>query len=64
MAVGPPELQVLGSEAAEVARLLAIASRGALDDRERLHTSVLLEMIYGTGRAESTDSPSDSGKSS
>jgi len=68
---GPPELQALGSEAAEVARLLASAIRGALDDRERLahlrdllecSRTELLEMIYGPGRAESTDSPLDLGK--
>ncbi|TMC14204.1 MAG: hypothetical protein E6J33_12115 [Chloroflexi bacterium] len=63
-----PEFQALWSEAAEVARLFAIASRTAFDNRERLgQLRTLLEgarkeltgMIYGTGQSESKSSAPD-----
>ncbi len=68
---GSPELQALMSEAAEVARLFAIASRGALENRERLaQLRALLErsrkelsdMIYGTGQTGSTGNAPDVGQ--
>ena len=64
----PPEFQALWSEAAEVARLFAIASQAAIENRERQsQLRALLErsrkelsdMIYGTGRAESSSSSQD-----
>ena len=66
-----PEFQALWSEAAEVARLFAIASRTAFDNRERLgQLRTLLEgarkelsgMIYGTGQSESKSSAPDVGQ--
>ncbi len=71
---GSPEFQALRSEAAEVARLFAIASRGAIENRERLaQLRALLErsrkelsdIIYGTGQtgqAESTSSNPEVGQ--
>jgi len=68
---GSPESQALWSEAAEVARLFAIASRSALDNRERLTRlrtllegarKELSEMIYGTGQSESKSSTPDVGQ--
>ncbi len=65
---GSPEFQALRTEAAEVARLFAIASRGALENRERLAQlratlertrKELTDMIYGTGQAGSTSSNPD-----
>jgi len=64
---GSPEFQALQSEAAEVARLFAIASRGAIENRERLaQLRALLErsrkelsdIIYGTGQTGQTESTS------
>lgn len=68
---GSPEFQALWSEAAEVARLFAIASQSAFDNRERLaQLRALLErsrkelsdLIYGTGQTESTSSTPDVGQ--
>ena len=65
---GVLQFQALWSEAAEVARLFAIASRTAFDNRERLgQLRTLLEgarkeltgMIYGTGQSESKSSAPD-----
>jgi hypothetical protein len=65
---GSPEFQALRTEAAEVARLFAIASRGALENRERLAQlratlertrKELTDMIYGTGQAGGTSSNPD-----
>jgi hypothetical protein len=59
------------SEAAEVARLFAIASRGAFENRERLsqlralldrNRKELSDMIYSTGQAESTSGNPDAGQ--
>lgn len=73
----PDELLALRSEAAEVARLFAIASRGAFENKERvsqLHALLestrqeLSDMIYGssqsqsTGKGESAGSASDVGQ--
>lgn len=73
----PDELLALRSEAAEVARLFAIAGRGAFENKERvsqLHSLLertrqeLSDMIYGssqsqsTGEGESTSSASDVGQ--
>jgi hypothetical protein len=58
---GSPEFQALRSEAAEVARLFVIASRTAIDSRERLgqlrafldrSRKELSDMIYSTGQAQ------------
>lgn len=69
---GSPEFQALRTEAAEVARLFAIASQGAIENRERLaQLRALLErshkelsdMIYGTaGQTESPSNPPDVGQ--
>ncbi len=68
---GSPESQALMSEAAEVARLFAIASRGAFENRERLtqlralldrNRKELSDMIYSTGQAESTSGNPDAGQ--
>jgi len=68
---GSPESQALMSEAAQVARLFAIASRGALENRERLaqlrallerNRKELSDMIYSTGQAESTSGNPDVGQ--
>lgn len=68
---GSPELQALWSEAAEVARLFAIASQSAFDNRERLaqlraslerSRKELSDLIYGTGQTESTSSTPDAGQ--
>ena len=65
---GSPEFQALRTEAAEVARLFAIASRSALENRERLAQlratlertrKELTDMIYGTGQAGSTSGNPD-----
>ena len=74
----PDELLALRSEAAEVARLFAIASRGAFENKERLaqlrsfldrSRKELSDMIYGsstqsqaTGQGESASSPTDVGQ--
>lgn len=73
----PDELLALRSEAAEVARLFAIAGRGAFENKERvsqLHSLLertrqeLSDMIYGssqsqpTGEGESASSASDVGQ--
>jgi len=67
----------LRAEAAEVARLFAIASRGAFENKERLAQlrsflershKELSDMIYGsaqgqaTGQGESASGPSDIGQ--
>ncbi len=66
-----PEFQALWSEAAEVGRLFAIASRNALQDRERLaqlrallesSRKELTDMIYRTGQSENTASSPDTGQ--
>lgn len=68
---GSPESQALMSEAAEVARLFAIASRGAFENRERLtqlrallerNRKELSDMIYSTGQTESTSGNPDVGQ--
>src|SRR5438105_1970066 len=73
----PDELLALRSEAAEVARLFAIASRGAFENKERLtqlrgfldrSRKELSDMIYGSaqgqapGQGESTGGPTDIGQ--
>jgi len=66
---GSPEFQALWSEAAEVGRLFAIASRSAFENRERLAQlraslertrKELTDMIYGAG--ESAESTPDTGQ--
>jgi hypothetical protein len=69
---GSPEFQALRSEAAEVARLFAIASQGAIENRERLgqlrafldrSRKELSDMIYGTtGQTEGQSSTPDVGQ--
>ena len=75
---GPPEeFLALRAEAAEVARLFAIASRGAIENKERLAQlralldrshKELSDMIYGSaqgqapGQGESTGGPTDIGQ--
>ena len=73
----PDELLALRSEAAEVARLFAIASRGAFENKERVAQlrsflershKELSDMIYGsaqgqaTGQGESASGSSDIGQ--
>ena len=73
----PDELLALRSQAAEVARLFAIASRGAFENKERLSQlrafldrshKELSDMIYGSaegqssGEGESASGPSDVGQ--
>lgn len=73
----PDELLALRSEAAEVARLFAIASRGAFENKERLAQlrsflershKELSDMIYGSAQGqtpaegESPSGPSDVGQ--
>ena len=73
----PDELLALRAEAAEVARLFAIASRGAFENKERLAQlrsllershKELSDMIYGsaqgqaTGQGESASGSSDIGQ--
>lgn len=73
----PDELLALRSEAMEVARLFAIASRGAFENKERVSQlrsfldrsrKELSDMIYGTpqgstgGAAESTGGSADVGE--
>ncbi len=69
----PDELLALRAEAMEVARLFAIASRGAIENRERLSQlrafldrsrKELSDMIYssGQGQATSEGSPTDVGQ--
>ncbi len=73
----PDELLALRAEAAEVARLFAIASRGAFENRERLtqlrafldrSRKELSDLIYGsaqaqpTGKGESAGGPTDIGQ--
>ena len=57
-----PEMQALMTEAAEVARLFAIASRGAVENRDRLNQlrtllessrKELTDMIYSSDQSES-----------
>jgi hypothetical protein len=57
-----PEMQALWSEAGEVARLFAIASRSAFDNRDRLNQlrsmlershKELADMIFESGQSES-----------
>jgi hypothetical protein len=59
----PDELLALRSEAAEVARLFAIASRGAVENKERLSQlrafldrsrKELSDMIYGSAQGQAT----------
>lgn len=68
---GSPEFQALTSEAAEVARLFVIASRTAVDNRERLSQlrdfldrsrKELSDMIYNTGQTETPGSTPDVGQ--
>ena len=75
---GPPEeFLALRAEAAEVARLFAIASRGAIENKERLAQlrafldrshKELADMIYGsaqsqgTGQGEGASSSTDVGQ--
>jgi len=73
----PDEMLALRAEAAEVARLFAIASRGAFENKERLAQlrsllershKELSDMIYGsaqgqaTSQGESASGPSDIGQ--
>jgi hypothetical protein len=71
----PDELLALRAEAAEVARLFAIASRGAFENKERLSQlrafldrshKELTDMIYGsasaTGQSEGSGGPADIGQ--
>jgi hypothetical protein len=73
----PDELLALRSEAAEVARLFMIASRGAFENKERLSQlrafldrsrKELSDMIYGSAQSQATsesksaDSPTDIGQ--
>ncbi len=64
-----PEMQALGTEAREVARLFAIATRSSFNNPEqaaRLRTIIertrkdLSDLIYGTGTAPGTDTPPES----
>src|SRR6266849_4619740 len=66
----PDELLALRAEAAEVARLFAIASRGAVENKERLSQlralldrsrKELSDMIYGSAQGQAT---SDGGSAS
>jgi hypothetical protein len=59
----PDELLALRAEAAEVARLFAIASRGAVENKERLSQlrafldrshKELSDMIYGSAQSQAT----------
>ncbi|MBZ5686398.1 MAG: hypothetical protein LAP86_15315 [Acidobacteriia bacterium] len=59
----PDELLALRAEAAEVARLFAIASRGAFENKERLSQlralldrsrKELSDMIYGSAQSQTT----------
>jgi hypothetical protein len=59
----PDELLALRSEAAEVARLFAIASRGAVENKERMSQlralldrsrKELSDMIYGSAQGQAT----------
>ena len=68
----PDELLALRTEAAEVARLFAIASRGALGDKERLSQlrafldrshKELAEMIYGSSPRQASDAGESAGSS-
>ena len=68
---GSPEFQALTSEAAEVARLFAIASRTAIDNRERLSQlrdfldrsrKELSDMIYNTGQTGTPGGTPDVGQ--
>jgi hypothetical protein len=68
---GSPEFQALWSEAAEVGRLFAIASRSAFENRERLAQlraslertrKELTDMIYGAGQSESAESTPGTGQ--
>lgn len=68
----PDELLALRSEAAEVARLFAIASRGAFENKERvsqLHTLLertrqeLSDMIYGSSQGQTGEGEKASGTS-
>jgi len=61
----PDELLALRAEAAEVARLFAIASRGAFENKERLSQlralldrshKELSDMIYGSSQSQATGS--------
>jgi hypothetical protein len=73
----PDEILALRAEAAEVARLFAIASRGAFENKERVSQlrafldrsrKELSDMIYGSaqeqasGEGESASGPSDVGQ--
>lgn len=68
----PDELLALRAEAAEVARLFAIASRGAFENKERLSQlralldrshKELSDMIYGSSQSQSSEGESASGTS-
>lgn len=67
----PDELLALRTEAAEVARLFAIASRGAVENRERLSQlrafldrsrKELSDMIYGPAQGQATGEGEGKGK--
>jgi hypothetical protein len=69
----PDELLALRAEAAEVARLFAIASRGAFENRERLaqlrafldrSRKELSDMIYGSAQVQSGGEGQSAGSSS
>ncbi len=68
---GSPEFQALWSEAAEVGRLFAIASRTAFENRERLSQlralldrsrKELSDMIYEAGQSGGAGSTADTGQ--
>ncbi len=68
---GIEETEALWSEAAEVGRLFAIASRSAFENRERLAQlraslertrKELTDMIYGAGQSESAGSTPEAGQ--
>ena len=68
----PDELLALRAEAAEVARLFAIASRGAFENKERLSQlrafldrsrKELSDMIYGSAQGQATSEGESAGSS-
>ena len=68
----PDELLALRTEAAEVARLFAIASRGAFENKERVSQlraflershKELSDMIYGSSQGQSTSEGESAGSS-
>ena len=69
----PDELLALRAQAAEVARLFMIATRGAFENKERVAQlrsflershKELSDMIYGSGQSQSTPGASNEGATS